>query len=91
MQVSHFFSNAAELTPLPKGREQRVHPVLKNRQYCIKSMGNWYHKNQQVKKWFFKDFCGKFFRMPAFAGMTSFRRKPESGVSAKQIEEPKKI
>ncbi len=27
--------------------------------------------------------------MPAFAGMTSFRPKPESGVSAKQIEEPK--
>ncbi len=26
--------------------------------------------------------------MPAFAGMTSFRGKPESGVSAKQIEEP---
>ena len=38
---------------------------------------------------FFNDFCGKFFRMPAFAGMTSFRQKPESGVSAKQIEEPK--
>ncbi len=29
----------------------------------------------------------EFLRMPAFAGMTSFRRKPESGVSAKQIED----
>ncbi len=38
--------------------------------------------------WFFKDFCGKFFRMPAFAGMTSFRRKPESSISTKDIEEP---
>ncbi len=40
---------------------------------------------------FFRDFCGKFFRMSAFAGMTSFPRKPESGVSAKQIRPLAKV
>ncbi len=48
MQFSHFFPNAAELAPLPEGGEQRVHPALKNRRYCIKSMGNRYQINGEL-------------------------------------------
>ena len=29
MQFSHFFPNAAELTPLPETKKPVVHPVLK--------------------------------------------------------------
>ena len=43
IQFSHFFPNAAELTPLPEGGEPRVHPALKKGRDCIKSMGNWYN------------------------------------------------
>ncbi len=57
MQFSHFFPNAAELTPLPEGGEPRVHPVLKKRQYCIKSMANRYYTGAEERP---RVFSGEF-------------------------------